>query len=97
MSRTTGPESERAGKEVLLIHRLQHHDDCSLRHLVFEGRYAERSTRAVRFWNICPADRRRFVATRLDAIQEVQEIGLQVCRILVRHHTVDARSTILPG
>jgi hypothetical protein len=40
---------------------------------------------------------RRFVATRLDAIQEVQEIGLQVCRILVRHHTVDARSTILPG
>src|SRR4029077_2256745 len=33
-------------------------------------RYAKRSTRAVRFWNICPADRRRFVATRLDAIQE---------------------------
>ena len=41
--------------------------------------------------------RRRFVAARLDAIQEVQEIGLQVCRIVGRRHTVDARSTILAG
>src|SRR6516162_9768981 len=97
MSRTTGPESERAGKEVLLIHRLQHHDDCPLRHLVFEGRNTERPTRAIRFWDICPADRRRSVATGFYAIQEVQEIGLQVLRIFVRRHTVDARSTILAG
>jgi hypothetical protein len=38
MSRATGPEAVRTGKEVLLIHRLQHHDDCSLRQLIFEGR-----------------------------------------------------------
>ena len=25
--------------EVLLVYRLQHHDDCSLRHLVLEGRH----------------------------------------------------------
>src|SRR6516165_153451 len=97
MSRATGPEAVRAGKEVLLIHRLQHHDDCSLRQLIFEGRDAERPTRAIRLLNICPTHWRRLVATRLDAIQEVQEIGFQVCRIVVRHHTVDARSTILAG
>jgi len=33
MSRATRPEAVRTGKEVLLIHRLQHHDDCSLRQL----------------------------------------------------------------
>jgi len=38
MSRATGPEAVRAGKEVLLIHGLQHHDDRPLRQLVFEGR-----------------------------------------------------------
>ena len=88
MSRTTGPESERAGKEVLLIHRLQYHDDCPLRHLVFEGRNTERPTRAIRFWDICPADRWCFVTTRLDALQEVQETGLQIYRIVVRRHVV---------
>jgi hypothetical protein len=97
MSRTAGPESERAGKEVLLIHRLQHHDDCPLRHLVFEGRNPERPTRAIRFRNICPTHWRCFVTTRLDAIQEVQEVGFQVLRIFVRRHTVDARSSILAG
>jgi hypothetical protein len=37
------------------------------------------------------------IATRLDATQEVQEIGFQVCRVVGRRHTVDARSTILAG
>src|SRR5271168_4062123 len=87
MSRASGPEAIRTGKEVLLIHRLQHHDDCSLRQLIFEGRDAERPTRAIRLRNVCPTHWRRYVTTRLDAIQKVQEIGLQVCRIVVRHHT----------
>src|SRR5712672_3585308 len=97
MSRATGPEAVRTGKEVLLIHRLQHHDDCSLRPFIFEGRDTELPTRAIRLRNICPTHWRRYVATRLDAIQKVQEIGFQVCRIVVRRHTVDARSTILAG
>src|SRR6266404_3011280 len=51
----------------------------------------------IRLRNIGPTHRRRLVATRLDAIQEAQEIVLQVCRIVVRRHTVDARCTILAG
>src|ERR1700689_2788841 len=97
MSRATGPEAVRTGKEVLLIHRLQHHDDCPLCQLVFEGRDAEWPTRAIRLRNICPAHWWCFVATRLDATQEVQEIGFHVYRIVVCLHTVDARSTILAG
>src|SRR3954470_21582643 len=37
-----GPEAIRAGEEVLLVNRLQHHRDGPLCHLVFEGRDAER-------------------------------------------------------
>jgi hypothetical protein len=81
----------------LLIHRLQHHDDCPLRQLVLEGRNTERPTRAIRLRDVCPAHWRCCVATRLDAIQEIQEIGFQVCRIVGRRHTVNARSTILAG
>jgi hypothetical protein len=44
-------------------------------------RDAERPTRAIRLRNICPTHWRRFIATRLDATQEVQEIGFQVCRV----------------
>ena len=58
---------------------------------------AERPTRAIRLRNICPADRRRFVATRLDAIQEVQEIGFQVCRVVCGRYIVGSRGTILAG
>jgi hypothetical protein len=36
-------------------------------------------------------------SARLYAIQEVQEIGIQVYRIVVRRHVVDARSTVLAG
>src|SRR5215471_587538 len=94
--------SDRAGSrmsrvEVLLKHSLQHHDDRSLRHLVLKGRDTERPTRAIRFRNVRPAHWRRLVATRLDAVQEVQEIGFQVSRIGVRHHAVDAGCSILAG
>src|SRR5216684_6687219 len=70
---------------------------CPLRQFVFEGRDAKRPTRTIRFRNICPPHWRRFVAAGLDAIQEIQEIGFQVFRIVGRRHTVDARSTILAG
>jgi transposase len=46
--------------------------------------------------------RRRFIATRLDAIREVQEIGFQVCRIVGRtrlepHRTGLFETQILPA
>src|SRR5262249_54150969 len=71
--------------------------DRSLRRLVLKGRDTERPTRAIRFRNVRPAHWRRLVATRLDAVQEVQEIGFQVSRIGVRHHAVDAGCSILAG
>src|SRR5262249_55451886 len=37
MRRATRPEAVRAGKKVLLVDGLQHHDDRPLRHLVLEG------------------------------------------------------------
>src|SRR5262249_53709900 len=37
MSRATRPEAVRAGKEILLVDGLQHHDNRPLRHLVLEG------------------------------------------------------------
>src|SRR4051794_33378745 len=78
MGRTARPEAEGARQEVLLIHRLQHHDDGALRHLILEGRNAERPTRAIRLWNVAPAYRRCLIATRLDAVEEIQQVGLQV-------------------
>src|SRR5215470_4386332 len=42
-------------------------------------------------------DRRRLITTRLDALQEVRKVGLQVLRILCCRHTVGSGSTILAG
>jgi hypothetical protein len=78
MSRATRPEAVRAGKEVLLVDGLQHHDNRPLRHLVFESWKAEGPTRSIRLRDIYPPDRRCVVAARLDALQEIQKIGLQV-------------------
>src|SRR5215470_10333019 len=37
MSRATRPETVGAGKKILLVDGLQHHDDRPLRHLILEG------------------------------------------------------------
>jgi hypothetical protein len=68
MSRATRPEPIRAGKKVLLVDELQHHDNRPLAYLVFEGWKAERPARSIRLRNICSSDRRRLIAARLDAI-----------------------------
>src|SRR5215510_15703154 len=97
MSRATGPETVRARKKVLLVDGFQHHDNRPLTHLVFEGWKAEWPTRPIRLGYIYPSDRRRLIAARLEALQEIQKIGLQVLRILRRSDTVDTESTILAG
>ena len=56
-----------------------------------------RAKRSIRLRNIGAASRRCLVAARLDAVQQIQEIGLQVGRVVGRRHTVDAGSTILAG
>ena len=95
VGRAAGPEAIRAGEEVLLVDRLQHHRHSALRHLVFEGRDAERPLRAVRFRDVGPAHRRCVIAARANAIQEVRQIGLEVRFVVRRRHAVDARGTIL--
>src|SRR5215813_4092310 len=99
MSRATRPEAVRAGKKVLLVDGLQHHDDRSLCHLIFEGWKTEGPERfsSIALGDVHPPDRWRLVAAGLDALQEVGKIGLQVLRIVCRHHTVDTGSTILAG
>ena len=51
--------------------------------------------RAIRLRNVDPAHRRSDIAAGLDALQEVQQIGLQVRLVVRRRHTVDAGRSIL--
>src|ERR1700730_5969145 len=97
MRRATRSKPVGARKKVLLVNELQHHDNRPLAYLIFESWKAKRPPRSIRLRNICSSNRRRLIAARLDAVQEVQKIGLQVFRIVSRRHTVDAGSTILAG
>src|SRR6185436_10974423 len=91
MSRAARAEAIRAGKKVLLVDELQHHDDRPLTPLIFESWNAEGPTRSgsIALGDVYPRDRRRLVAAGLYAVQEVKEIGLKVFRILRRRQTVD--------
>ena len=82
VSRPSGPEAVRAWQKVRLVDWLQQHQDCPLRHLVFERRNAERSSRAVRLGDVVASHRRRKVAARLHPAQEVVKIGLQVLLVV---------------
>src|SRR5215467_11554892 len=99
MSRATRPEAIRAGKKVLLVDGLQHHDDRPLRNLILEGWKAEGPKRSgsVALGDVDPSDRWRLITARLDALEEVRKIDFQVLRVLRRRHTVDTGSTILAG
>ena len=97
VGRPSRPEAVGAGQKVLFVDVFQHHGHSGLRHLVFEGWNAEHPLRAVRLRDVCSADRRRVIAARLDALQEVQKIGLQVHFVVRRCDAVDAGSTILAG
>jgi hypothetical protein len=97
MGRATWSEAIGAGQKVLLIDGFQHHRHRSLSDLVLEGRDAERPLRTIRLWNVGPTDRRCLIPARLEAIEEVTKIGLQVRLIDRRRNTVDAGGPILAG
>ncbi len=97
MGRAAWSEAIRAGEEILLVYCLQDHGHGTLCHFVFECRDTQRPLRAIRFRNIGPAHRRGVVTARLDAPQEVREIGLQVRLVVGRSHPIDARGTVLAG
>src|ERR1700726_3039178 len=56
MRRATRPEPERAGKKVLLVDELQHHDNRPLTYLILECWKTERPERSIRLRNICAPD-----------------------------------------
>ena len=95
MRRPFRPKAVRAGPKVLFIDSFQNHRDRPLRHLVFEGRDAERPLRAIRFRDVGSPHRRSLIAARFDAFEEVRKIGLQVRLILVRRDPIDACRPIL--
>ena len=97
VSRAARAEAVGTGQEVLFVDRLQHHRHGALRHLVLEGWNAEHPLRAIRFRDVRPADRRRAIATGLDAFEKVQQVGLQVRLIILRRDAVDAGSAVLAG
>ena len=82
MSRPLGPEAVRAREKIRLVDRLQQHQDCPLRHLVFERRNAERALGAVRLGDVVASHRRREVAARLHPAQEVIKISLKVLLVV---------------
>src|SRR6516164_5965846 len=84
MSRATRPEAVRAGKKVLLVDGLQYHDNRPLPHLILEGWKAKwpKRSRSIRLRNIHSPNGWSLIAARLDALQEIHKIGLQVLRVL---------------
>src|SRR5215467_8518508 len=64
MSRATRPVAVRAGKKVLLVDGLQHHDNRPLCHLILEGLKAEGPKRSgsIALGDVHPPDRWRLVA-----------------------------------
>src|SRR5215475_15527443 len=62
-----------------------------------EGRGGPKRSSSIALGDVHPPDRRCLVAARLNALQEVPKVGLQVLRVLCRCHTVDTGSTILAG
>src|ERR1700722_10169949 len=101
MRRSAGSEAIRARIEVLLIDSVQDHADRPLRHLVFEGRDAERSLRTVRFGYVRPAYRRSCVAAGSNAPKKTLQIHFQIhfkVRFVFRSDdSIDAGHTTLAG
>src|ERR1700679_155045 len=97
MRRPAGPEAIRARIEVLLIDGFQHHAYRPLRHLVFEGRDAERPLRAVRFGYVRPAYRWGLVAAGSNAPKKALQVRFKVRFVFRSHDSIDAGRTTLAG
>src|SRR4029453_2460865 len=96
VSRATRPETVGAGKKVLLVNKLQHHDNRPLTYLVLEGWKAKGPKRSssITLGDVHPPDRRRLIAAGLNASQEVQKIGLEGFR---KVRPAVPRAGVVPG
>ena len=97
--RSSRPEAIRAGIEVLLVDRLQQHDDRPLEDLVLQRGNSDRASLGsrARLGNMHPPHRRCPVRPGLRPVQERLEVGLQVFRVLGPGLSVHARCPVLAG
>src|ERR1039457_3387646 len=70
--------SERTVKEVLFIDRLDQHHNGTLRHLVFKGRNIEAALTASRLVYILSTSRGRSITARLESIDQIGQVLLQI-------------------
>ena len=96
MRRSPRPKAVRAVVEVLLVDRLQQHDDRPLKHLVLQRRNPDRPGLAAgAFRDMHPSHRRSPVRAGLGPVQERPEVALQV-RLVVRGRlSVHAHRSVL--
>ncbi len=79
----------------MLIDWLQQHRDGPLRYLVLEAWYAEAALAAIALGDVVSSHWWRLVATRFDAVDQAQEILLQIGCILFRRLTIHTDCAIL--
>ncbi len=90
MRTATWPEAKRAVQKVLLVDRLQQHDDGALGDLVFKAGYAKRTLAAIGLRYVVPTNRRSLITTRFEPVDQAEKVALQVGRILFRTLTIDS-------
>ena len=97
--RSSRPEAIRAGIEVLLVDRLQQHDDRPLENLVLQGGNSDRASLGsrARLGNVHTPHRRCPVRPGLRPVQERLEVRLQVLRVLGPGLSVHARCPVFAG
>jgi site-specific DNA recombinase len=96
MRRSAGPEAIRAVLKVLLVDRFQHHRDRPLEDFVLEGGHPDRPLDrwVTPFRDVDPANWRRFVAARLEAVQEASKVLFEVLFVGRPGLTVYSRRTV---
>ena len=95
--RPSRAEAVRTVLEVLLVDRFQDHDDRTLKHLILEGRDAQRPGlgRRAGLGDMDPTHRRRLVRAGLGSVQQRPEVALQVRRVVLAALSVHAHRPVL--
>src|SRR5271167_3996669 len=95
MRRTSRPETVRAVKKVLLVYRLQGHDDRTLEDFVLQGRYPQRTSFIARpFGNSHPTHWWCPIGARLGALQKRLQVPFQVPQVVFSGLAIDTHGTV---
>lgn len=103
--RSFGPEAVRAVQKVVLVNRLQQHDDRPLEDLVLQTGNSGTDRRLVgaslglrvALRNVHSPDRRCLVRAGLYAVEQPLEVPQQVLLVFGRGYSVYALGSVLPG